>query len=149
MSAVIMLPANILLIAVFKNCRRRYARNLYHVHLDTLRMHLALHAIREDEFVDLFKLGQLDSTISQSQFEYLNSPPVEMSKVSVPVYPHAVQSHEMDPGTLEREKFIRDIAKGKKKRCQCNCLLPWWFIYINWVRNVCSIYRSLLLLYLI
>jgi hypothetical protein len=136
MSALIMLPVNILLVTIFKNVRPRYARNMYHEHLDTLTMHLAFKSIKDGEY-SVFKHADMESLISESQSYYLRSELVDLDKISTPfVYPHTVESWEMTQEELARESAIRETAVKQRQTLRARCskfLLPWWFVYINWV----------------
>jgi hypothetical protein len=131
-----MLPVNVLLIVIFTSIRPRYARNLYHVHLDTLKMHMALRAIKDDEFADL-QHAQHDSLVSLQDRDFFVRQPVPLNRLSLRVSIMSQDFNELKvPST---EKGIKEFAKRTKEKMKSaasfQCRLPWWCVYFNWVRQ--------------
>jgi hypothetical protein len=123
-SAIIMMPSNFLIMTIFKNIRPRYKRNLYHVHLDTLRMHMALRAIADEDI-------HQQSFVTGFASEYFTSEPVD----ELPSYKVLV-SDDVPPEVEAQEKALRESAKKRFSAHQdLECKLPWWVVYFNWVRK--------------
>jgi hypothetical protein len=136
-SAVMMLPVNIFLITIFKIVRPRYARNLYHVHLDTLQMHMALRVMKDKEFAELQRARlHSRSIMSDLEDQYIELEPVLLDKL--PSY-QSVVTCQQDPEVVDEEKSIRELARKNRQAMQSSiCWLPWWCVYFNWVRKASS-----------
>ena len=129
MSALIMLPVNILIVAVFRSCRQRYSRHLYHVHLDTLKMHLAMGSYDESE---LRTMPYLKTGLAKSQSHYLAYEPQESSYMVVRRY----SREETEAGQSQSRARLLKEPFSPKGKCP-DCFLPWWCVYIGWVSK-CS-----------
>ena len=129
MSAIIMLPANILLVTIFKNCRPRYPRHLYHVHLDTLRMHLSEQAIKGTRSVTSVQKGQ--SSVKRSDDEYMAK---ERANSVVSLRRRGSTSTRAGEDPEAKDPVLEQVASEfRHKYTKCTYFLPWWCLYIAWV----------------
>jgi hypothetical protein len=94
---------------------------------------------------DIYQYEREDNEIASRQSTYLgNSEPcskdefydydsIHVDKVS---NPKSLALHEKDLNAAERNEANQNIARKIRQAVQSfKCRLPWWFVYINWVRK--------------
>ena len=155
-SAILMFPINLLIIAIFRNCKQRYTRCIYKCFLDTLKLHLLVQseisgttiAYLEGQGSSVYDRAALEeSTKSLFNFskkhkrhtaaDYVEKDveagdnSVKMTSFSSRSFLQSGSSNMMSSGS-KINTVIRDGMKEPTatSKSQPGLWLPWWFVYV-------------------